>query len=326
MKPILLDVDAGVDDTLAIIFALLSPHLAVHGITTVAGNVPVRSCTRNVQLTLQVLAPLLQSLPPVSTGASAPLRHPLFTAKEVHGNDGIGGASALYPHPTVGSGRLDGVGLILETVRRNHKLTLVATGPLTNVALALKKDFRAMSTLREIVVMGGAFNGAHNTGPCSEFNFYVDPDAANFVMQSGIPIRLIPLNVTEQCIFGPEDLTAINHKKLREFVRRVTKFYFDFHRRTENFVGGYLHDPLAVAAVLEPSLLTTELGYVHVEHTSVFTRGMSIFFPRLNSKKHAELPPWVHRTLRRTPTVRVATGVNSKKFKSLFLKALSKAH
>lgn len=326
MKPILLDVDAGVDDTLAIILALLLPGLDVRGITTVAGNVPVRSCTRNVLLTLEVLSPMLHTFPSVSTGASNPLHHTLFTAKDVHGNDGIGGASTFYASPKTRSTLGNGVDLILETVKREANLTLVATGPLTNIALALKKDFPAMKRLREIVVMGGAFNGAHNTGPCAEFNFYVDPDAANAVMQSGLPIRLIPLNVTEQCILTPDDLRAIDHTPLRRYIQRVTKFYFDFHKRTENFVGGYLHDPLAVAAVLEPSLLRTELGYVHVERMSTYTRGMSIFFPRLNVRKQAELPKWVKSTLLRAPTVRVATGVDAKKFKQLFLKSLLKAH
>lgn len=325
MKSILLDVDAGVDDTLAIIFALLSPGLEVRGITTVAGNVPVRLCTRNVLLTLEILSPILHTIPPVRTGASTPLQHTLFTAKEVHGDDGIGGASAFYPSPKTGFIRGNGVDLILETAKREANLTLVATGPLTNIALALKKDFPAMKRLREIVVMGGAFNGAHNTGPCAEFNFYVDPDAANAVMLSGLPIRLIPLNVTERCILTPDDLRAIDNTSLRRYIQRVTRFYFDFHRRTENFIGGYLHDPLAVAAVLVPSLLMTELGYVHVEHISTHTRGMSIFFPQLNIRKQAEMPKWVKSTLLRAPTVRVATGVDTKRFKQLFLRPLLQA-
>jgi len=322
MKSILLDVDAGVDDTLAIIFALLSPGLEVRGITTVAGNVPVRSCTRNVLLTLEILSPILRTIPPVSTGASTPLQHTLFTAKEVHGNDGIGGASAFYPSTKRRATHANGVDLILELVKREADLTLIATGPLTNIAIALKKDFPAMKRIREIVVMGGAFNGAHNTGPCAEFNFYVDPDAANAVMLSGLPIRLIPLNVTEQCILTPDDLRAIDDASLRRYIQRVTKFYFDFHQRTENFVGGYLHDPLAVAAVLEPSLLKTELGYVHVERMSRYTRGMSIFFPRLNIRKQAELPKWVKSRLLRAPTVRVAISVDVKKFKQSFLRSL----
>ena len=326
MKPILLDVDAGVDDTLAIIFALLSPDLDVRGITTVGGNVPVRSCTRNVLLAFEVLSSIFRTLPPLSAGASHPLRHALFTAKEVHGGDGVGGASVFYPAPKKRTARGNGVDLILETVKREAGLTLVATGPLTNIALALKKDLPAMKRLREIVVMGGAFNGAHNTGPCAEFNFYVDPDAANAVMRSGLPIRLIPLNVTEQCFFTPGDLQRINHPLLRHYIQRVTKFYFDFHKRTENLNGGYLHDPLAVAAVVKPSLLRTELGYVHVERMSTYMRGMSIFFPRLNVKKEAELPKWVKSALLRAPTVKVATGVDAKIFKQLFLKPFLKAH
>jgi purine nucleosidase/pyrimidine-specific ribonucleoside hydrolase len=323
--PILLDVDAGVDDTLAIIFALLSPHLDVRAITTVAGNVPVRSCTRNVLLTLEILSSIAHS-PPVAEGASKPLRRKLFTAKEVHGDDGIGGASQFYPSPTVQSTQCHAVELILQTVKREAHLTLVATGPLTNIALALKKDFPAMRSVREIVVMGGGFNGVHNTGPCAEFNFYVDPDAADRVMQSGLPIRLIPLNVTERCVLTPGDIRSFPRPSIRRYVQRVTKFYFDFHKRTEQINGGYVHDPLAVGAVLQPSILQTELGYVRVESEGTVTRGVSVFFPRLNVRKEAELPRWVKRALLHAPTVRVATRVDTNRFRKLFLASLSKIH
>ncbi len=329
--PVLLDVDAGVDDTLAIAFALLSPQLDVKGISTVAGNVPVKSCTRNVLLTLEILAPMLHSFspergrtsPPVVEGASKPLREKLFTAKEVHGEDGVGNASKFYPRPLQKPLSISAADFIIQTAQKNPQVTIIATGPLTNIALAIRKNKSAMKRVREISMMGGAFGGLHNTGPAAEFNFYVDPDAADVVMQSGIPVRLHPLNVTEQCIVTPHDLQAVRNRMLQEYLLSVTKFYFQFHRRTEKFLGGYLHDPLAVAAVINPSLFVYESGYAHVEFAGKYTRGMSVFFPKLNPAKEAALPEWVSRTLRRRMNVRVAAGVDPVRAKRLFLQTLS---
>ncbi|MDE3057280.1 MAG: nucleoside hydrolase [Bacteroidota bacterium] len=320
--PVLLDVDAGVDDTLAIAFALLSRQLDVKGITTVAGNVQVQSCTRNVLLTLEILKPLLCSLPPVVEGASKPLQKKLFTAKEVHGNDGIGNASRFYPHPSLKPQKISAVDFIIRTVQKNPHLTIIATGPLTNIALAVKKNRKVMQRVKGISVMGGAFSEFHNTGPGAEFNFYVDPHAADIVMQSGIPLRLHPLNVTEQCIVAPSHLKTLQNRALREYLLHVTKFYFDFHRRTEGFSGGYLHDPLAVAAVIDPSLFVYEACYARVESAGKYTRGMSVFFPKLNPAREAALPEWVARALRQQVSVRIAGRVNARRARKLFLRTL----
>lgn len=321
--PVLLDVDAGIDDTLAIAFALLSPRLDVKGITTVAGNVAVHSCTRNVLLTLEILRPMLRLLPSVVEGASKPLRKKLFTAKEVHGEDGIGNASKFYPRPLQKPLSISATDFIIQTVQKNPRVIIIATGPLTNIARAIQQNNNVMKRVREISIMGGAFGGFHNTGPAAEFNFYVDPDAADIVMQSGIPIRLHPLNVTEQCVVTPHDLRSISSRTLREYLVRVTKFYFNFHRRTEGFFGGYVHDPLAVAAVIDPSLFNYEQGYVRVEHSGEYMRGASIFFPKLNPSKEATLPEWVTLALQRKGNVRAATSINAVKAKRLFLRTLS---
>jgi len=305
--PIILDVDAGIDDTLAIVFSLLSPSLRVRAITTVAGNVPVRECTRNVLLTLQLLAHRLTSIPVVAEGAARPLKRKLFTAREVHGRDGIGNVSRLYDAPTLRADSRIAVDVILDTVRRHPGISVVATGPLTNIAAAIAADRSTMRRAREIVVMGGAFHGLHNTGPAAEFNFYVDPEAADFVMRSGISIKLIPLNVTEQCVLAPSDLRATADPVVGRYLRRITKFYFEFHKRTTNVRKAYLHDPLAAGAVAFPSLLKYIDGYVRVEGTGRYSRGLSIFFPHLSVRKNAELPEWVKRVLREKPTVRIAT-------------------
>jgi len=323
--PIILDVDAGVDDTLAIIFSLLSPALRVRAITTVAGNVPVSLCTRNVLLTLQLLSGRIRSLPIVAQGASKPLRRKLFTAREVHGWDGIGNASGLYDKPALAASARSAVDVILDLLRREPNTTVVATGPLTNIAAAITKDRATMKKAREIVVMGGAFQGMHNTGPAAEFNFYVDPEAADIVMRSGLPIRLIPLNVTEQCLLTPADLRSVADPIVRRYIQQITKFYFDFHRRTINVNGGYLHDPLAAGSVAFPSFVRSRRGYVRVEWSGAYTRGLSLFFPRLAVRKNAELPDWVKRALRKKPTVRVAASVDASSFKKKFLKTLRHA-
>jgi inosine-uridine nucleoside N-ribohydrolase len=253
------------------------------------------------------------------------LKKKLFTAKEVHGSDGIGNASRLYNPPKFKAVPHPAVDVILELLRREPNTTLVATGPLTNIASAITKDFAVMKRTREIVVMGGAFQGVHNTGPVAEFNFYADPDAADCVMQSGLPVRLIPLNVTEHCVLTLDDLRTIADPSLRRYLQRITKFYFDFHKRTANVTGGYLHDPLAVASVAFPSLLKTHRGYVRVEWAGTYARGLSIFFPLLNIHNNAELPGWVIRALRRKPSVRVATTVNANSFKQKFLGTLRRA-
>ena len=323
--PIILDVDAGVDDTLAIIFSLLSPALRVRAITTVAGNVPVSACTRNVLLTLHLLSGRIRMLPIVAQGASKPLKRKLFTAPEVHGSDGIGNASRLYDTPPLAASSRSAVEVILDVLRREPNTTVVATGPLTNIAAAIAADKATMKRAREIVVMGGAFHGMHNTGPVAEFNFYVDPEAADCVMRSGLPVRLIPLNVTEQCVLTPQDLRSVSDPIVRRYLQRITKVYFDFHKRTINVAGGYLHDPLAAGSVAFPSLLKFRRGYVSVEWTGTYSRGLSIFFPQLAIHRNAKLPDWVKRDLRRTPTVRVATSVDANSFKKKFLKTVRPA-
>jgi len=164
----------------------------------------------------------------------------------------------------------------------------------------------------------------NNTGPAAEFNFYVDPEAADCVMRSGLPVTLIPLNATHSCILRPDDLGGVSPAALRRYAARVTKFYFDFHRRTAGFTGGYLHDPLAVAAVVQPSLFSYRRGYVRVEAEGKYTRGLSVFFPRLDPGKNAELPGWVRRAIRAAPSVRVATWVDAASFKREFLATLHK--
>jgi inosine-uridine nucleoside N-ribohydrolase len=291
-----------VDDALAIMLALRSPELEVLGITTVSGNVPVAQCTANTLLTLEVLeAPNV----PVVSGAAVPLGRAAFTAAEVHGADGLGNVTARYPTPsrqaTQGAAEF-----LLEMVRRiPRQLTLVATGPLTNVAMAIQQDREAMHGLHGITVMGGAIRVPGNVGPTAEFNFAVDPEAAAIVLGAGLPIRLVPLDVTEQVVLSREAVEgAKGIGKLQAFIRDMTAATMAFHREHEGFDGMFLHDPLAVGVVADPSLVRVQSMAVAVERRGELTSGMAV----------ADL----RRRSRATPTASVCVEVEAARFLHTF--------
>lgn len=301
-RRVILDVDTGVDDALAIMLAVRSPELEVLGITTVSGNVPVAQCTANTLLTLEALeAPNV----PVVSGAAVPLAKEAFSAAEVHGTDGLGNVTARYPTPlrraTPGA-----VEFLLEMIRRfPEELTLVATGPLTNVAIAIQRDREAMRGVHGITVMGGAIRVPGNVGPTTEFNFAVDPEAAATVLGAGLPIRLVPLDVTERVVLSRAAVeSAKGIGKLQAFIRDMTAATMAFHREHEGFDGMFLHDPLAVGVVADPSLVRAQSMAVAVERRGELTSGMAV----------ADL----RRRSRATPTASVCVEVEAARFLHTF--------
>lgn len=285
-RRILIDTDAGVDDALAIIYAMHSPEVRIEVITTVAGNVEVDKCTRNVKTILQYCHSGYS--PDVVEGSREPLRLPLTTAPEVHGKDGLGNTlQGMSIHP---GSRARGA---VERIRRAcdqfaDQLTIVALGPLTNIALAFRKYPGSIRKAHRIVSMGGAFRVPGNTGPVAEFNYFVDPDAADLVLKSKLPLRIVPLDVTEQIVFLRKDLQQIVSRRqtpLSSFIYRFTSSYMHYHKKTLGFLGGYLHDPLAVAIAITPSLAKTQRIHVDVECESVLTRGMTVADFRKKGKR-----------------------------------------
>ena len=277
MRKVLLDVDTGVDDALALVFALRSPELDVRAITTVAGNTTVDKTLRNTLLLLDVLqAPAI----PVARGAAGPLRRPLVTAEDVHGADGLGNATTVYPPPRRAPLDRDATELILSTIAAERdQLTLVATGPLTNLARALEADPATFRLLGKLVVMGGAFRTWGNTGPVAEFNFFCDPEAARAVLEAGLDVTLVPLDVTERAVLPRAAVRALSQQRdssLFQFVREFTVLWFDYHREVAGLDGGHLHDPLAVAAVACPHLFRTVHTRVTVETAGELTAGMTV--------------------------------------------------
>jgi purine nucleosidase len=302
VRPLILDVDTGVDDALAILLALRSPEYDVQGILTVSGNVDLPHTTANTLTVLDILeAPPI----PVVAGAEAPLARPGITASEVHDGDGLGGVAGCFPasrRPV----QTDAVGFLLEAIRRAPgELTLVATGPLTNVALAIEKDAQTMRRLRSLVVMGGAVRVPGNVGPVSEFNFAVDPEAAAIVLGAGLPLTLVPLDVTERVLLTPERLNGGHPAgRVHAFVRQITASTVAFHRSQGDEEGIFLHDPLAVGVALDPSLVRQEPMAVAVETQGALTAGMTV----------ADL----RRKPRSKPTATVCIEVDAERFLHLF--------
>jgi inosine-uridine nucleoside N-ribohydrolase len=280
MKRILLDVDTGVDDALALLFALRSPELEVVAITTVAGNVPVENCTRNTRQILDLLEASPEIL--VAQGAEKPLERELHTASFVHGEDGLGNVSQLYPVPQHPLDPRPAADVILAQIEKyGEDLTLVPTGPMTNIALAARQDPELFATVGGIVQMGGAVGVPGNTGPWSEFNIFVDPEAAAEVVATGVPLRLVPLDVTHRVILLREEMRRLADKgdsRTFQFAREITVLYFDYQQKKTGLNGGYLHDPTAVAAVIEPGMFIWEPAELTVR-TDEEERGRTVAQP-----------------------------------------------
>ena len=307
MKRVIIDTDAGVDDALAIILALKSPELKVEAITTVAGNVEVEKCTRNCFLLLDILEPAYS--PIVAQGAKEPLVKDLVTAPEVHGEDGLGNVVAQYPTPGHKAVRDHVMFVILDLIRKYpDSVTIVTIGPLTNLALAINKDIQTMRDVREIITMGGAFRVPGNTGPFAEFNMYVDPDAAQRVLDAGLPLTVLPLDVTEKVVLQWHEILGMREKtksRLGNFIAEFARAYMSYHQETAGFLGGYLHDPLAVGVAINKRFVRCRDLHVAVKTTGDSERGMTVAEPRRSQKKCR-------------PNALVAQSVKSKEFLQFF--------
>ncbi len=259
-----LDMDTGVDDAVAIVLALGSSDVDLVAITSVAGNVPLELCTRNCLL----INELMGGHAVVAAGADGPLAKRLLTASEVHGADGLGGRLDSLPAPSTRPTDEPARELLTRLpLEHPGEITLVTTGPLTNVAAALRAKPEAVASYARIVSMGGAFDVPGNTGPVAEFNVYVDPEAAGAVLGSGLDITLVPLDATTGATLMRSALEAHERsprlpadrpgRDLAAILYRALDHYMEFQFDESGLDGGYMHDPLAVAAALDPGILTT---------------------------------------------------------------------
>jgi inosine-uridine nucleoside N-ribohydrolase len=265
--PIVIDCDPGHDDAMAILLALASPEVELRAVTTVAGNQTLEKTTRNA---LKVLELAGRSDIPLAAGADAPLRRRLRTA-EVHGATGLDGAQ--LPEPTERPVDAHAAELLGDAIKPG--VVLVPIGPLTNVALLLQRHPDARDRLDRIVWMGGAI-GVGNVTPAAEFNAFVDPEAAAAVFTSGIPITMIGLDVTHKALFMTEHVERLrNAGRVGHAVAELTDFFLRAYRRF-GFPGAPMHDAVAVAYVIDPTLVATLECNVAIETQSQYCDGRTV--------------------------------------------------
>lgn len=313
-KPVLLDVDPGTDDALAILLALSSPELKVEAITVVAGNVDVDTGLRNA---LQLLELMGRSDIPVARGAEAPMVGQLVTSTHVHGETGLGNVELPSPHtkPYAGSA----VDLIVKKIEEHPgQLTLIPVGPLTNIALVLKLRPDLRADIKEIVLMGGSIAGGNIT-PAAEFNIYNDPEAADMVFHSGVPIVMVGLDVTEKTVLKPEDMEGIS--RTASHANKLVWDLTDYHHTKRGAAGLTMHDPLAVGVAIDPSFVNTENLHVGVETQGEKTRGETVAARKgymLEFKEGHDVRTVVGRTELK-PNTRVCVEVDSDRFIRFFV-------
>lgn len=291
-RKVVLDCDPGVDDAIALLFVMASSEIDLCAVTTVAGNAPLTETTLNALHTLRVGRKFFgRPLPPVGIGMTPP--GPIPDARDVHGPDGLGGQRVAGPF---GDGadkkrripRKNAADLTASVLDQNAPgtVTLVATGPLTNLAALAERHPASFARARAVVAMGGAFFSAGNRERAAEFNIFRDPESAARVVAfcrqgasdtSGplVPLTFVGLDVTHQVRLFREDVAHFE-KGPGAFIRGITGFYMDFYERNEGLPGCYLHDPLALALVADPSLCETEPFHVEIETKGGHTAGASI--------------------------------------------------
>ena len=266
---IILDCDPGHDDAIALLLVLASPELELLGVTTVSGNQTLDKTTANA---IRVLDRVGRREVPVAAGAARPLVRERHVAANVHGETGLDGPE--LPPPSRPAERLHAIDWIAETLAAGRdRVTLVATGPLTNVALFLARYPELSRRLERIVLMGGAI-GEGNVTPAAEFNIWVDPEAAQRVFTSGVPLHMVGLDVTHQAL-----MTSVHVQRLAvggvagRLVADLYAFYAQFHRRRYGWQGAPIHDAVAVAHVIDETILTTHHCGVRVDTDSELSRG-----------------------------------------------------
>ncbi|MBA2377263.1 MAG: nucleoside hydrolase [Actinomycetota bacterium] len=304
--PIILDVDPGHDDATAIMLACGSEKLDLLAVTTVAGNVPLEKTTRN---TLKILSLIGRPDIPVSAGASAPLERPLHTAENVHGESGLDGP--YIPEATFAADERSATELLADTIESSPEpVVLVPVGPLTNIALFLRERPDLKEDISRIVLMGGSV-GLGNTTPAAEFNIYVDPEAAREVFASNLPITMCGLDVTHKAGAGPEE-----RKRLRSLgeVGGIVAEFVEFFALTYEKIYGFdappLHDPVAVASIIEPGILQTRPMHVAVECGSDLTRGETVCD--------------LHGVMKKKPNAEVGVGLDRERFFELLYDSLER--
>jgi len=273
-RKIIIDTDPGQDDAVAILLALASPELEVLCLTAVAGNVPLALTQRNARQIVELSGKTV----PVHAGCDAPLKRKLVTAEYVHGKTGLNGIT--LPEPTLPLHDQHAVDAIIEALRAHAPgtVTLCPLGPLTNIATAFQRAPDIIPRVAEIVLMGGAYFEVGNVTPAAEFNIYVDPEAAEIVFKSGVPLVVMPLDVTHKALTSREWVEEMRSlgTPVGQAVASWTDFFERFDTAKYGSAGAPLHDPCVIAYLLEPALFTGRHVNVEIETVSELTLGMTV--------------------------------------------------
>jgi len=322
---VIIDTDPGVDDALAILLALRSPELKVEAITPVAGNVTLDFTLPNALRLVEIAG---RTDVPVAAGASHPLVRNLITASYVHGNNGLAGVD--FPAPKIKAVAETATEIIRRIVRANPgEITIVAVGPLTNVATALRADPELAGMLRSIVIMGGSLSGG-NVTPAAEFNLYADPEAARIVFDAGVPLTMVGLDVTRKVLFTPEHLKVLEAGKTpsSQAAARIMGATIQNLNRGPHPMLEAMHDPLTVAYLIDPEILSLRDYYVEVETQGEFTAGETVgysYAPARRSESLSTASPAPSSPAEEPfrPNAKVAVGVDPERFFRLLLGRLT---
>lgn len=300
-RKVIIDCDPGIDDSLALMLALNSPELEVLGITVVSGNVEAEKGYQNALKTLKMLGRLDV---PVYKGEDKPIARKLEPAYETHGQDGLGESG--YPIVEIEPRRKGAVDFILETLQNTKDVSIIALGPLTNIALALQRDGQAFERLEEFVSMGGCFKSYGNCSPVAEYNYWVDPEGARLVYENlGRKIHMVGLDVTRKIVLTPNIIALMDRYPSKEgkFIKEITRFYMDFHWKYEKIIGCVINDPLAILYFIDPSICMGFHSYVTIA-TKGICRGQSVV---------DEMHFWGNH-----PNAKILTEVDEKRFMKEF--------
>ncbi|KAK9289056.1 hypothetical protein L1049_017527 [Liquidambar formosana] len=300
-KKIIIDTDPGIDDAMAIFLALRSPEVEVIGLTTIYGNVYTTLATRNALHLLEIAG---RTDIPVAEGSHVTITKgtKLRIADFVHGADGLGNQN--FPPPKAKPIAESAAAFIVQQANLYPgKVTVVALGPLTNIALAIELDPAFPKKIGQIVLLGGAFAVNGNVNPAAEANIFGDPDAADVVFTSGADVLAVGINVTHQVVLtdADRDKLAQSDGKFARYLCKILEVYFSYHHDAYSTRGVYLHDPTALLAAVNPSLMTYTEGVVRVQ-TNGITRGLTLFYNK--QKRFGEVTEWSNK-----PTVKVAVTV-----------------
>lgn len=316
MHRIILDTDPGIDDALALFLALASPDAQLEAVTTVSGNVHVDLTTRNALALLELAG---RTDIPVARGSDRPLVRQPVIADLVHGSNGLGNVE--LPAPRSQPVPQHAVDLIIEKIMHAPgEITLIPIGPLTNIALALRREPRIAQHVREVVLMGGAVRVPGNVTPTAEFNIFVDPQAAHIVFHADWPMRLVSLDATMQAPLTRAQVNelASTNSPVTRLIQQMLDFYLDNFAPKVGSNVFHMHDPLCLAAALQPDLISWAPAYVDVELAGTLTLGETVaYFPRTEPAVEAanRLPP---------PNMQVSLDVDAERFIALYLERVSK--